>query len=673
MFRDSGANAPTTLEHVRIRQPANTGLEAVSARLRLERQLDEVDWHPPGLPPHAVLLVRSLSVRWRHLHGSGPGGSGEISRRIEELYWQAYRPGRGPVPSYAESIIFEDMSEMLACLARDFLREQVGQHWYWQQTLGGNLAKGAGAVVALWSENARFIPGALAYLTAKEAAALVERFGPAQVQLLTERMQTEFDLPGLIIEPQINYPSVAFTRFQPPAIQTLLIASQIPVPPWQPWLAADMVGQLPAMAQYFLGLGLTLRQRPTFARSAQFRRQAEEWLKACLKSNSSLASPSAPANAPWRKKPFGSPGALRATATTQDSPETGASQSAHLPEPAQFLSILSSVKKPHQDIPRQVEQARFFSGTPVEQTPELVQEAVESYSGPEDDPTLTTVSHNCQTELAGLFYLINLINWLGLPSSWSLPGGDDLSSHVSGWELCEILGRGLLGAHFTRYKDDPVWGILAQLAGRNPEMLPAQNWPPPSEFCLPPAWLRRYTRSEMIWRACKTGGRLRIVDAREGWTVVEVDLGGQKPEALAKELLESYRQQGVQVSLRWNGSYRVTRRRAGLFFRGRENWQLSFLGKRKHIYTGLNFVKRDARRWAKRVLGFIASLLGQRLRTRHWIKSMLCHQGYVALTNTHLDIYMRMGEINLPIRRTGLDCDPGWMPDLGYIVLFHFE
>jgi hypothetical protein len=28
--------------------------------------------------------------------------------------------------------------------------------------------------------------------------------------------------------------------------------------------------------------------------------------------------------------------------------------------------------------------------------------------------------------------------------------------------------------------------------------------------------------------------------------------------------------------------------------------------------------------------------------------------------------------VSIAVRRAGLDRDPGWQPDLGYIVLFHF-
>jgi hypothetical protein len=40
---------------------------------------------------------------------------------------------------------------------------------------------------------------------------------------------------------------------------------------------------------------------------------------------------------------------------------------------------------------------------------------------------------------------------------------------------------------------------------------------------------------------------------------------------------------------------------------------------------------------------------------------------------THVDLTMPMDSASLPIRRVGLDANPGWMPDLGRVVLFHFE
>ncbi len=52
---------------------------------------------------------------------------------------------------------------------------------------------------------------------------------------------------------------------------------------------------------------------------------------------------------------------------------------------------------------------------------------------------------------------------------------------------------------------------------------------------------------------------------------------------------------------------------------------------------------------------------------------VLCRYGRVMVSRTHVDLFMSMEEIALPVRRAGLDRDPGWMPDLARIVLFHFD
>ena len=52
---------------------------------------------------------------------------------------------------------------------------------------------------------------------------------------------------------------------------------------------------------------------------------------------------------------------------------------------------------------------------------------------------------------------------------------------------------------------------------------------------------------------------------------------------------------------------------------------------------------------------------------------VLCKYGRVVVSRTHVDLYMSMEEIVLPIRHAGLDRDPGWVPELARIVLFHFD
>jgi hypothetical protein len=46
--------------------------------------------------------------------------------------------------------------------------------------------------------------------------------------------------------------------------------------------------------------------------------------------------------------------------------------------------------------------------------------------------------------------------------------------------------------------------------------------------------------------------------------------------------------------------------------------------------------------------------------------------GAFTLTRTHLDIFFHPDQADIQIRRSGLDLDPGWVPWLGRVVLFHY-
>ena len=60
------------------------------------------------------------------------------------------------------------------------------------------------------------------------------------------------------------------------------------------------------------------------------------------------------------------------------------------------------------------------------------------------------------------------------------------------------------------------------------------------------------------------------------------------------------------------------------------------------------------------------------LRSRHVPVSSLAMPGRVQVTSTHVDVVLALEQLNLAVRVAGLDRDPGWVPSLGRIVLFHF-
>ncbi|KQW48928.1 hypothetical protein ASC77_09420 [Nocardioides sp. Root1257] len=47
--------------------------------------------------------------------------------------------------------------------------------------------------------------------------------------------------------------------------------------------------------------------------------------------------------------------------------------------------------------------------------------------------------------------------------------------------------------------------------------------------------------------------------------------------------------------------------------------------------------------------------------------------GRVLVSRTHVDVLLLLDQADVRVRATGLDQDPGWVPALGRIVLFHFE
>jgi hypothetical protein len=48
-------------------------------------------------------------------------------------------------------------------------------------------------------------------------------------------------------------------------------------------------------------------------------------------------------------------------------------------------------------------------------------------------------------------------------------------------------------------------------------------------------------------------------------------------------------------------------------------------------------------------------------------------RGRISVTRTHVDFYTSLDHISLIARRAGLDRDPGWCPEAGRVVQFHYE
>ncbi|RMH34831.1 MAG: hypothetical protein D6690_09740, partial [Nitrospirae bacterium] len=58
--------------------------------------------------------------------------------------------------------------------------------------------------------------------------------------------------------------------------------------------------------------------------------------------------------------------------------------------------------------------------------------------------------------------------------------------------------------------------------------------------------------------------------------------------------------------------------------------------------------------------------------TGHSLLHVIHRPAYVSATRTHIDVIFRLDQIDIDIRKGGLDIDPGWVPWFGRVVAFHY-
>jgi hypothetical protein len=238
------------------------------------------------------------------------------------------------------------------------------------------------------------------------------------------------------------------------------------------------------------------------------------------------------------------------------------------------------------------------------------------------------------SRIASALYLVNLLGWLDLPGAW--PAG----TAPGGWAIVELLARHLLGA--VAPPDDPLWALLAELDGHEPGVAAGPGARPADPVRLPPGWLRRWAAGPARWEWAERRGRLVISDADRGFVIADLPCAADRGELAAATELTRLHAAGAEGSLHQAGPAAPDPPSAG--------------------EPGLA-------RWRGAVGQFAAWLLADRgVRT-----SALARPGRISVTRTHVDVVLDLEDIDMAARVSGLDRDPGWVPDLGRVVCFHFE
>ena len=686
----------TRLQRVRVRCD---GLDPTTARLRLGQLLASAELRPPGLPPAALLCVRRLTDP---RPGTLAMGGGQVRpppewqrafvAALERMMREAVRPARGPVPAGAEAVLFADRAELLACLARDICDGTAWVNWWWRGMLDTAVWIRADHVVQRLLEEPEHVPAALELLAAwGSAVRFAQTVAPAVALQLAARVAGAFAAPDL---------STALAAPRPVAEDSSPLADEaleqaLPGVRFAPEATAPAL--LPEQA-LMVCTGLALRRAPAVARSRAFAEEVRRWRAAGAVGDAVAVAHVAPPTraqptraaepqpTPPRRDPAPSRARGAAAGMAAPQPDPVADQARDVGKPTVVVEKADSRSHPRTPAhhvaadtpltrdpttraaptrPAVTEERDAAAPPTVDHAPPERSERSSATPPPGDRPRAAAAPRlrapaeskvvpitrappgrpesarvdtgdlalEVQTDLGGLFYLLNLALALELYGDFTAPLEPGI--RLNPWELVDLLGAWLLG----RRPDDPIWALLASLAGRDPGQPYGRGFRPSRAWRVPLEWLEPFEHGG-TWRWSAAAGVLRIVHPA-GFAVTAVPRTTAAPEAqLRRELrrLRPLMSVAVRTSLRREPS-------------------------------------RPLARWIARLGAYADARLRVALALAADTRVgpvLLEHRARVLVSPSHVDVVLKLPELPLEVRIAGLDRNPGWIPAAGRHVALHF-
>ncbi|MCA1816452.1 MAG: hypothetical protein LC746_08630 [Acidobacteria bacterium] len=678
-----------------------TGLDAPTARARVTSAFAALDLAPSSLAPSAILCVKSLrdprSLRLTLAHGAAPPRAWResVADELERLARAAARPARGHVAASAESVVFADRAELLACLAADWCGHALAARWWWRSLFGETPDRRA--VVAALAAAPEHLPGAFAHLArARRAEEFAAALAAAETRELLDRLALRFDLaslrPALDAAPgaeaharESAHAPHDSARAAPPRPT----AAGEPRAPWSSVAPEADAPRLPTAAKFLLGVALTLARAPALLRRTEFSRRAFEWARDDL-SLADVRAASPRANEP---RPLARARERSAEATTAqtdlsrrvraragDSEADGGRESGaregwrgesvgrggegtSVRADARVSAAHDARARAAQAEGAQVSGARKGGGASpgvarIEEG-ESRESGEASARAESEEPRNVArgarverpLDAQIETEFGGLFFLVNLALYLELYGDFTSPAAPRLPLDV--WDFVALLGRELAGARVER---DAVWSLLARLAGRAEDAEPGGDFAPADEWRVSAAWLEPFPRAG-AWRWSAADGRLRVSHPA-GFLVVDVPRRARDARRQLRRELRPYRDLFAPARLR----------------RG-ETGTRAF-SRQRHAAGRKRRVRASRSLWLERLADYARARLALALATRdaHALSGVLLERrARVFVTASHVDVMMSLAELPVAVRCAGLDRDPGWLPAAARHVAFRFE
>lgn len=671
------------------------GDDALLARLRLERALAPVDWHPPGLPDGAVLCLRRLRA-----HAPAAPGFGErIHDALGAQLRRARRPWHDAAAGEAEAVWF-DRGELAACLVRDQRHGRVGWHWWWRGVLAGRdpaqwlreQVLGSGAeIVALIDR-----------LAARgEAGGWLARLPPRDAEDAWRCLVRDYALP----EAAMPYDDPFTTAPASASGESALRDGSNAVPAQRSSMAAfagadrfgrsaaldarvvaELLDTVPELRDPRLGppqrrvlaYALIARRAPARLRGEALARAiALHLAAAAIAARPDPREPVRESGAASLQYPrSGSPVAMSA-APSAAPPAAAATHHAYAPS-AQASSVPDNSRFPSRSIGQPQSQshhrpstdpsepadaaAEYSGNAPV--APVGLADRAERVPGPDREhnenaaaaiaieavaraplgdhanaaaiaePT-PSLDVSIETAFGGLFYLLNAALAMDLYGDFSRPRTRSLD--LSPWSWLAWLGTQWFGHAFER---DPLAALLAECAGD--ARPPVRGFSAPRDWRIAPDWLQPWgPPAGLVYRADPR--RLRVWHA-QGFALLD----------LPRDRDLSPRDQAVALCAAYRPLHPPTRARGP-----------------RPAPRGRNA------RWLRHLSDYLERRLQRALDLElapPALRALVCrHRARVHCDLTGIDVHLSLAQVPLPVRIAGLDRDPGWIPAAGRSVRFHFD
>jgi len=499
--------------------------EALRVRRGFERAVATVDWRPAGLPTGAILLVRRLTAM---TDDSVQAPFGErVTQALRRHADRARRPWIERDVADAEAVFFADEAELVACLARDWLRGLVADRWWWRTVLGS-------VDVHAWIRRHALPRGevlvpAMALLAAsRQAVAFVARLEPLQCAEALEAIARSHGVAMPVMTPEREIATKPARAGRPrqlsrneQAAQAIRHQALVRLSSEAPEALAS--GLAPVQRQ-LLAMTLALSRAPAWVRKPQFAHALDELAKPdVVRPAASLRED------PHEDVPEPSLAVAQTATAAVDDPETDVAA------PATPLSQHSRIARRKSRGARATRLAAQLHDEPAAPAPQshgtrgtgFVPEAsvgaasscdetsFASAQAPEelhlgDDSretasTTTAVAHTALDELArtptgfgGVFYLLNAAIAMGLYGDFTMPRAPGLA--LSPWDWLALVGREWFGDAFV---EDPAWTMLAGLAGRAPDEEPGRDFDWPAHDWLATQVAALHERLALALDACE--------------------------------------------------------------------------------------------------------------------------------------------------------------------------